>query len=102
MKYLSILSVLLIFLMNFGFSKENYFSCFISCMRKIKRAGSGAQFCMVKNGLKSLGKLAPGGDLLDIIMPGSFRDCGKLIKNTSDKINIIDKECRAKCQKYKK
>ena len=102
MKYLRILSVLLIFLMNFDFSKENYFSCYTSCMKKIKRAGSGAHFCIVKNGLKTLGKLAPGGGLLDIIMPGSFRDCDKLIKNTSDQINIIDKECRAKCQKYKK
>ena len=101
MKYLHILSLLLIFIINFDFSKENYFNCYTSCMKKIKRAGRGAHFCIVKNGLKSLGKLAPGGDLLDIVMPGSFRDCDKLIKNTSDQINIIDKDCRAKCKNKK-
>ena len=55
MKYLRILSLLLIFIMNFDFSKENYFNCYTSCMKKIKRAFALTLSLMMAFGVAACG-----------------------------------------------
>ena len=102
MKYLRTLSLLLIFLMNIDFSKEIDFYWNIKCGRKIKNYGIKVQSCLVKHGLKTLGKLiSDGGQLLDIPMPGNVRECAKLLKQTSNQIGNLGKKCREKCKKNK-
>ena len=100
MKYLRTISLLLIFLMNFDFSIKSDFYCHKNCMKKIKRDGIKVQACIVKHGLKTLGKLiSNGGQLLDIPMPGNVRECAKLLKQTSNQIGNLEKKCREKCKK---
>ena len=70
-------------------------------MKKIKRTGTKSQYCFINHILKGVGQLAPGHEILDIIFPGNFRECGKFLKESYNGILNIDKNCRAKCNKNK-
>ena len=103
MKDFRILSLVIICLMIFGFSEEINPACFQRCMRSIKRTGRKPQSCLVREGLKGIGKvMSKAGKLLDIVMPGNFRECEKLFKQSSNQIGVIEKNCRAKCKNSNK
>ena len=103
MKDFRILSLLLICLMIFGFSEEVNPACYQRCMRSIKRTARKPLSCIVREGLKGVGKLmSKAGDLLDIVMPGNIRECEKLFKQSSSQIGVIEKNCKAKCKSVNK
>ncbi len=61
------------------------------------------QSCIVREGLKGIGKImSEAGDLLDIVMPGNVRECEKLFKQSSRQIGVIEKNCKAKCKNVNK
>ena len=99
MKYSRILALLLICLMIVGFSEEFNPQCYNGCMRSIKRTGRKPQSCIVREGLKFIGKrLSKAGGILDKVMPGNFGQCVKYFKQSSNSIASIEKSCRAKCK----